>query len=50
MMLTLLGRPRVAILMKGLLYVPYKESVEETKVTLAREMHEQGITIDMKRL
>jgi predicted nucleotide-binding protein len=62
MVLTHLGRPRVAILMKsdvnmerpsdiqGLLYIPFKDNVEETKVTLAKEMTAQGISIDMRVL
>jgi predicted nucleotide-binding protein len=62
MMLAHLGRPRVAILMKsdvnmerpsdiqGLLYIPFKDSVEEAKVTLAKEMTAQGISIDMRLL
>jgi predicted nucleotide-binding protein len=62
MMLAHLGRSRVAILMKsdvsierpsdiqGLLYVSFKDDVEEAKVTLVKEMAEQGIHVDMKRL
>jgi predicted nucleotide-binding protein len=62
MMLAHLGRPRVAILMngdvkmerpsdiQGLLYIPFKDSVEEAKVTLANEMTAQGISIDMRLL
>ena len=62
MMLAHLGRARVAILMKsdvnmerpsdiqGLLYMPFKDDVEEAKVTLVKEMAEQGIHVDMKRL
>jgi predicted nucleotide-binding protein len=62
MMLAHLGRSRVAILMKsdvtmerpsdiqGLLYMPFKDDVEEAKVTLVKEMAEQGIHVDMKRL
>jgi predicted nucleotide-binding protein len=62
MMLAHLGRSRVAILMKsdvsmerpsdiqGLLYIPFKDDVEEAKVTLVKEMAEQGIHVDMKRL
>jgi predicted nucleotide-binding protein len=61
-MLAHLGRPRVAILMKsdvnmerpldiqGLLYIPFKDNVEETKVTLAKKMTAQGISIDMRVL
>jgi predicted nucleotide-binding protein len=62
MMLAHLGRSRVAILMKsdvamerpsdiqGLLYMPFKDDVEEAKVTLVKEMAEQGIQVDMKYL
>jgi predicted nucleotide-binding protein len=62
MMLAHLGRSRVAILMKsdvkmerpsdiqGLLYMPFKDDVEEAKVTLVKEMAQQGIQVDMKRL
>jgi predicted nucleotide-binding protein len=62
MMLAHLGRSRVAILMKsdvamerpsdiqGLLYMPFKDDVEEAKVTLVKEMAQQGIQVDMKYL
>ena len=62
MMSAHLGRARVAILMKsdvnmerpsdiqGLLYMPFKDDVEEAKVTFVKEMAEQGIHVDMKRL
>src|SRR6267142_1156088 len=57
MMLAHLGRARVAILMKsdvtmerpsdiqGLLYMPFKDDVEEAKVTLAKELDAQGIHV-----
>lgn len=62
MMLAILGRPRVAILLKsdakmerpsdiqGLIYIAFKEHVTEAKLTLAQEMHNQGITIDLSRV
>jgi predicted nucleotide-binding protein len=62
MMLAVLGRPKVAILMKsdlkmekpsdiqGLMYIPWKESPSEAKLTLAQEMHSQGITIDLSKV
>lgn len=62
MMLAVMGRPKVAILMKsdvnmekpsdiqGLIYIPWKESVADGAVLLAKEMHSQGITIDVGKL
>jgi predicted nucleotide-binding protein len=62
MMLAVLGRPRVAILLKsdlamdkpsdiqGLIYIPFKENVSEAKLTLAKEMHSQGINIDLSKV
>jgi predicted nucleotide-binding protein len=62
MMLAVLGRPKVAILMKsdlkmekpsdiqGLIYIPWKENIIETKLTLAQEMHSQGIKIDLAKV
>jgi predicted nucleotide-binding protein len=62
MMLALLGRPRVAILVKsavnmerpsdiqGLLYIAYKETVSDAKLTLAKEINAQGIKIDLDRV
>ncbi len=62
MMLAVLGRPKVAILLKsdlkmekpsdiqGLIYIPFKESVNEAKLTLAQEMHSQGIKIDLSKV
>lgn len=62
MLLTKLGRDRVAILLKnpgsmerpsdieGLLYIPFTDSVEEAKVQLAREMAAKGYGIDVSRL
>ena len=34
----------------GLIYVPFEDDLEETKVLLAKEMHSQGISIDLGRL
>ena len=62
MLLALLGRSRVAILLKdqvnterpsdihGLIYIPFKEHVQEAALPLAKEMNSQGLTIDLKRL
>lgn len=62
MLLTKLGRDRVAILLKnpgsmerpsdieGLLYIPFADSVEEAKVQLAREMDAKGYAIGVGRL
>ena len=62
MVLALLGRPRVAILLKGasgmerpsdiqgLIYIPFTENVEESAVPLAKEMNKQGYRIEVDRL
>jgi predicted nucleotide-binding protein len=62
MMLTILGRSRVAILLKnqknmerpsdidGLIYIPFEDDLEDAKVLLAKEINEQGIRIDLGRL
>lgn len=62
MMLALLGRSRVAILIKtpdkmerpsdiqGLIYIPFKDHVNETALTLAKEMNVQGLCIDLNKL
>ncbi|QIQ88233.1 MAG: DNA-binding protein [Erythrobacter sp.] len=62
MMLSVLGRERVAILLKGqeamekpsdiqgLLYIPFKENVDEAKLLLAKEIDAKGIPIDLKRV
>lgn len=62
MMLALLGRSKVAILVKsdvnmerpsdiqGLIYIPFKESVNDAKLALAKEIHGQGIPIDLERV
>jgi predicted nucleotide-binding protein len=62
MMLAVLGRPRVAILLQsdlamekpsdiqGLIYIPFKNNVSEGKLTLAQEIHSQGIPIDLDKI
>lgn len=62
MMLAILGRSRVAILLKdpermerpsdiqGLIYISFKDDVEEAKLSLAKEMNAQGLRIDLSRL
>jgi predicted nucleotide-binding protein len=62
LLLSKLGRPRVAILLKnqekmerpsdiqGLIYLPFTDDVAETKVQLAKEMEKQGIAIAMAKL
>lgn len=62
LLLAKIGRSRVAILLKdqetmerpsdlqGLIYLAFRDDVDEVKVTLAKEMHKQGIAIDLGRL
>ena len=62
MMLAVLGRPRVAVLLKsqvnmerpsdiqGLIYISYKDNVQEAALTLAKEINEHGIKIDLSRV
>lgn len=62
LLLKQLGRPKVAILIKnqdqmerpsdiqGLIYLPFRDDVEEVKLTLAKEMTAQGIPIEIKRV
>jgi predicted nucleotide-binding protein len=62
LLLSKLGRPKVAILLKnqekmerpsdiqGLIYLPFTDDVAETKVQLAKEMEKQGIAIAMAKL
>lgn len=62
MLLALLGRSKVAILIKnpdemerpsdiqGLIYISFKEHVEEVKLQLAKEMNAQGLIINLDRL
>lgn len=35
---------------QGLIYIPFKDSVNDVAVTLAKEMNAQGLTIDLSRL
>ncbi len=61
MMLALLGRSRVAILLKdrenmerpsdieGLIYIAFRDHVEETGLSLAREMNAQGFDVNPAR-
>jgi len=61
LLLAMLGRPRVAILVKdqenterpsdiqGLIYIPFKDDVEDAKVVLAKEMNAQGLRIDPRK-
>lgn len=62
MFLSKLGREKVAILLKeadeferpsdieGLIYIPFKNNVEEARVSLAKELAEQNYQIDTKNL
>lgn len=62
MLLSRLGRSRVAILIRnpdtmerpsdiqGLIYIPFKDNVNETALPLAKEMNSQGIPIDLGKL
>jgi predicted nucleotide-binding protein len=62
MLLAVLGRSRVAILLKnpdsierpsdiqGLIYIPFKDRVEDAALTLAKEMNAQGLLIDLGKL
>jgi predicted nucleotide-binding protein len=62
LLLAKLGRPRVAILLKnqatmerpsdlqGLIYLAFTDDVDEVKLQLAKEMHKQGIAIDLGRV
>ena len=62
MMLSVLGRDRVAILMKdqvsmerpsdiqGLIYIPFKDEVREAALTLAKEINAKGISIDLQKV
>jgi len=62
MMLAILGRSRVAILLKGqekmerpsdiqgLIYIPFKDSVREASLQLAKEMNAQGLHIDLGKV
>ena len=62
MLLATIGRKKVAILLSqacdmeapsdinGLIYIPYKDNVEETKLSLAKEMQNNGYTLDISKL
>lgn len=62
MLLSTIGRSKVAILLsqaedmespsdiQGLIYIPFKDNVEETKLSLAKEMQNNGFTIDLNKL
>jgi hypothetical protein len=62
MMLAKLGRQNVAILMKqqermerpsdiqGLIYIPFKDSIADSALLLAKEMTAQGYNIDVSKL
>ncbi|SHF02784.1 Predicted nucleotide-binding protein containing TIR-like domain [Desulfacinum infernum DSM 9756] len=62
MLLAVLGRKRVAILIKdpesmerpsdiqGLIYIPFKDSVNDARIQLAKELNAQGYHIDVSRL
>ena len=62
MLLSRIGRDKVAILLSqaedmekpsdidGLIYIPFKDNVEETKLSLAKEMQNNGYTLDIAKL
>lgn len=62
MLLSRIGREKVAILLSqseemekpsdinGLIYIPFKDNVEETKLSLAKEMQNNGYTLDIAKL
>lgn len=62
MLLSKIGREKVAILLsqsddmenpsdiQGLLYIPFKENVEECKLSLAKEMQNNGYKLDIAKL
>ena len=62
MLLSSKGRDKVAILLEeepdferpsdidGLIYIPFKDSVEEAKVSLAKEMERHGYVIEISNL
>ena len=62
MLLAKVGRAKVAILLSqveemekpsdidGLIYIPFKDNVEETKVSLAKEMQRNGYPLDIEKL
>ncbi len=62
MLLAKIGRKKVAILIsqsenmespsdiQGLLYMPFKENIEEAKLSLAKEMQNNGYNLDIQKL
>ena len=62
MLLASIGRSKTAILLsqaeemespsdiQGLIYIPFKDNVEETKLSLAKEMNNNGYFIDISKL
>lgn len=62
MMLSILGRDRVAILLKdqvnmerpsdiqGLIYIPFKDELKDAALPLAKEINARGIQIDLGRV
>ena len=62
MLLSRIGREKVAILLSqaedmekpsdidGLIYIPFKDNVEETKLSLAKEMQNNGYALDIAKL
>ena len=62
MLLSRIGRDKVAILLSqaedmekpsdidGLIYIPFKDNVEETKLSLAKEMQNNGYALDIAKL
>ena len=62
MLLSSIGREKVAILLSqaeimekpsdidGLIYIPFKYNVEETKLSLAKEMKNNGYSLDIAKL
>lgn len=62
MLLATIGRPRVAILLSqsedmespsdinGLIYIPFKDNVEEAALSLAKEMNRNGYNIELQKL
>ena len=62
MLLSKIGRNKVAILLSqaedmekpsdidGLIYIPFKENVEEAKLSLAKEMQNNGYSLDIAKL
>lgn len=62
MLLSRIGREKVAILLSqaehmekpsdidGLIYIPFKDNVEDTKLSLAKEMQNNGYTLDIAKL